>query len=164
MRRAVCPGSYDPLTEGHMDVIVRAAAMFDELVVCVTENRGKNYLFTPQERAEQIRRCVAGMPNVSVDIAEGFIAQYARQHDCSVIVRGLRNAEDFNMEYTMSVYNRRLDPEAETIFLPAREEHLLLSSSAVRELAYFGAELEGYVPGEIIPDIIDRMKDKRRGQ
>lgn len=138
--------------------------MFDELVVCVTENRGKSYLFTPQERAEQIRRCVSDMPHVTVDIAEGFISQYARQHSCSIIVRGLRNAADFDMEYPMAVYNYRLDPDAETIFLPAREEHLLLSSSAVRELAYFGADLRPYVPQEIIPDIVDRMNDKRRGQ
>ena len=164
MRRAVCPGSYDPITRGHMDIICRAAALFDELVVCVTENSGKHCLFTVSERAEQIRRCVADLPHVSVDIAGGFISQYTREHDIPYIVRGLRNAGDFDMEYPMSVYNHRLDPGVETIFLPAREEHLLLSSSAVRELAYFGADLTPYVPEQIISDILERMKDRRREQ
>lgn len=163
MRKAACPGTYDPVTNGHIDIFRRAAALFDELVICVTENRSKNCLFTPEKRAELLKRVLKDIPNVSVDIAGGLIAEYAKNNGISVIVKGLRNADDFESEYRMSIYNRRLEPGVETIYLPADENHIFLSSSAVRELAYFGSDISEYVPEEIINDITDAMKDKRRG-
>ena len=164
MRKAVCPGSYDPVTNGHIDIFRRAAALFDELVICVTENSSKNCLFSPEKRAELLRRVLRDVPNVSVDIAGGLIAEYARKNDIGIIVRGLRNPEDFENEYLMSVYNKRLKPDIETVYLPADERHIFLSSSAVRELAYFGSDISEYVPKEIVNDISDAMKDKRRGR
>lgn len=162
MKSAVCPGSYDPVTNGHIDIFRRAAKQFDKLCICVTENGGKDCLFSAEERAELIRRVTADIPGVTVDTFSGLIARYAEENGYDVIVKGLRSSDDFEMEYTMSVYNKRIAPGVETIYLPAAENNLFLSSSAVRELAYFGYELHGYVPDEIISDIMIRTNEKRR--
>ena len=161
MTKALCPGSFDPVTVGHIDIFRRAAKMFDHVTVCITHNLGKDYIFTAEERAEQIRRVTADIPNLDVDITEDFIAVYAREHGYDVMVKGLRNASDFDMEFTMSVYNKRLGPEVETVFIPSDEKYIFLSSSAVRELASFGAELEEYVPAELVDEVRDRIKKKR---
>ena len=161
MKRAVYTGSFDPLTVGHVDIIKRASKMFDELIVCVTENSGKHCLFTPDERVSQIARTVADMPNVRADFADGMVADYCRANKVDIIVRGIRNSADFESEYIQSVYNRRLCG-VDTVYLPAHEEVEFVSSSAVRELVYFGADIAGYVPEEIIDEVVNRMKDKRR--
>ncbi|MGI5971618.1 MAG: pantetheine-phosphate adenylyltransferase [Oscillospiraceae bacterium] len=160
MRTALCPGSYDPVTFGHLDVFRRAAAIYDKIIICVTENSGKSCLFNPAERAELIRRVIGDIP-AEVEIVDGFISEFARDRGAQAIVKGLRTGSDFEMEFTMAVYNRRLAPEVETVYLPAREEYIYLSSSAVRELAWFGADLSPYVPREIIPDIDLKIKQRR---
>ena len=161
MRRAVCPGSYDPVTWGHIDIFRRAAKLFDRVTVCVTHNTGKNYLFTPEERMEQLRRVTRDIPNLDVDMTEDFIAAYAERNGFDVIVKGLRNSSDFDMEFTMNIYNRRIGPSVETIFIPSDEKYIYLSSSAVRELALFGANLEEYIPHELIGEVKERIKEKR---
>ncbi len=161
MRTAVCPGSYDPVTWGHIDIFRRAAKLFDRVTVCVTHNTGKNYLFTPEERMEQLRRVTKDIPNLDVDMTEDFIALYSERKGFDAIVKGLRNASDFDMEFTMNVYNRRLGPTVETIFIPSDEKYIYLSSSAVRELALFGANLEEYIPAELVGEVRERIKEKR---
>jgi pantetheine-phosphate adenylyltransferase len=161
VRRAVCPGSYDPVTWGHIDIFRRAAKLFDRVMVCVTHNTGKNYLFTPEERMEQLRRVTRDIPNLDVDMTEDFIAAYAERNGFDVIVKGLRNSSDFDMEFTMNIYNRRIGPSVETIFIPSDEKYIYLSSSAVRELALFGANLEEYIPHELIGEVKERIKEKR---
>jgi len=161
LRTAVLPGSYDPVTLGHLDVFRRTAKLFDHVTVCVTHNPEKHYVFTVEERMEQLRRVTADIPNLDVDMTEDFIAVYAEQRGFDVIVKGLRNEEDFNMEYTMTVYNRRLGPHVETMFLPADERYIHLSSSAVRELAAFGADLSEYVPAALAEEVRERIMKKR---
>lgn len=152
-RIALYPGSFDPPTLGHMDMIRRAASMFDELVVAVIRNPSKQGTFSMEERLQMLQRCVQDLPNVSVDCFEGVTVRYARQIGASVMIRGLRSTNDFDMEQQLAQVNQRLAPDIETIFLMCRPEHSVVSSSNVRELASYGCSISGYVMDEIAPDI-----------
>ncbi len=145
MRRAVCPGSFDPVTNGHVDVINRAAALYDELVVAVLVNPGKAGLFTVEERMELLRDAVAGLPNVTIDSFQGLLVDYCRARDIPVIVKGLRAVSDFEYELQMAQMNREL-AGIETLFVPTAPQVGHLSSSLVKQIATFGGDVSSLVP------------------
>ena len=162
MTTAICPGSFDPITLGHVDIIRRAAEIFDEVVVCVMHNAAKKSpMFTLEEKLSMARRAVEEYPNVSVDSFDGLLTEYVRRYDKPVVVKGLRAASDFDYEFQMNMINKRLNPSVETMFLTASEQYTFLSSSIVREVAQYGAELKGLVPDAIIPDIEEKAKQWR---
>ena len=162
MTTAICPGSFDPITLGHVDIICRAAEIFDEVVVCVMHNAAKKSpMFTLEEKLSMARRAVEGYPNVRVDSYDGLLTEYVRRFEKPVIVKGLRAASDFDYEFQMNMINKRLNPTVETMFLTASERYTFLSSSIVREVAQYGAELKGLVPDAIIPDIEEKAKQWR---
>jgi pantetheine-phosphate adenylyltransferase len=148
VRRAVCPGSFDPVTNGHVDVINRAAALYDELVVAVLVNPGKAGLFTVDERMELLRDAVAHLPNVTVDSFQGLLVDYCRSHDLPVIVKGLRAVSDFEYELQMAQMNREL-AGIETLFVPTAPQVGHLSSSLVKQIAQFGGDVSHLVPKEV---------------
>jgi pantetheine-phosphate adenylyltransferase len=145
VRRAVCPGSFDPVTNGHVDVINRAAALYDELVVAVLVNPGKAGLFSVDERMELLREAVADLPNVTVDSFQGLLVDYCRGHDIPVIVKGLRAVSDFEYELQMAQMNREL-AGVETLFVPTAPQVGHLSSSLVKQVAQFGGDVSHLVP------------------
>ncbi len=145
MRRAVCPGSFDPVTNGHVDVITRAAALYDELVVAVLVNPGKAGLFSVDERMALLRDAVADVPNVTVDSFQGLLVDYCRDNDIPVIVKGLRAVSDFEYELQMAQMNREL-AGVETLFVPTAPQVGHLSSSLVKQIATFGGDVSGLVP------------------
>ncbi len=162
MTTAICPGSFDPITLGHVDIIRRAAEIFDEVVICVMHNAAKKSpMFTLEEKLSMARRAVEEYPNVRVDSYDGLLTEYVRRYDKPVVVKGLRAASDFDYEFQMNMINKRLNPTVETMFLTASERYTFLSSSIVREVAQYGAELKGLVPDEIIPDIEEKAKQWR---
>lgn len=162
MTTAICPGSFDPITLGHVDIIRRAAEIFDEVVVCVMHNAAKKSpMFTLEEKLSMARRAVEEYPNVRVDSFDGLLTEYVRRFDKPVVVKGLRAASDFDYEFQMNMINKRLNPSVETMFLTASEQYTFLSSSIVREVAQYGAELKGLVPDAIIPDIEEKAKQWR---
>lgn len=154
MNTAICPGSFDPITNGHINIIRRAAKLFDKVVVCIMVNSAKStHMFRDDERVELVRKAVSDIPNVSVDTSNILLAKYARQFENPVIVKGLRAASDFEYEFQMDMINKNIDPEIETVFLTSSGKYTFLSSSVVREMARYGASLKGLVPDCIIPDI-----------
>lgn len=162
MRTAIYPGSFDPITLGHLNIIKRAAVCFDRLIVCVLANGEKDRgLFTPAERVELIRRVVEKLPNVEVDSFSGLLADYAREKRACVVVKGLRAVSDYEKEVQMALINRKLNPRLDTMFLPSSAKYTYLSSSAVKELAVYKSDLSDFVPREIIKDVEEKMKSGR---
>lgn len=159
MRTAICPGSFDPVTLGHLDIIRRASRLFDRVVVLVVVNTSKTPAFTAEERADMLRAVTADIPNVCVDIYDGLLINYVRQHENSVIVKGLRAMTDFEYEFQMALINRQLLDTADTLFLTTSTEYLYLSSSAVKQIAAFGGDFSRFVP----PEIHDRIRDRLCG-
>lgn len=154
MTTAICPGSFDPITLGHLDIIRRTAEIFDEVVVVVMKNASKTSpMFSVEERADMVRRVTAEFPNVRVDTPDGLLAEYARQYEHATVVKGLRAASDFDYEFQMNLLNKKINPQMETMFLTASSKYTFLSSSIVREMAKYGADLTGFVPDEIKADI-----------
>jgi pantetheine-phosphate adenylyltransferase len=154
MTTAICPGSFDPITLGHLDIIRRTAEIFDEVVVVVMKNASKTSpMFSVEERADMVRRVVSEFPNVRVDTPDGLLAEYARQYEHATVVKGLRAASDFDYEFQMNLLNKKINPQMETMFLTASSKYTFLSSSIVREMAKYGADLTGFVPDEIKADI-----------
>lgn len=163
MRTAICPGSFDPITLGHLNIIKRASHIFDRVVVCVAANVSKTLpMFTVEEKVEMIRIAIRDLPNVSVEVNTGLLAEFARRYEGSVLIKGLRAASDFDYEFQMDLINKRINPGLETMFLTADQRYTFLSSSHVREMAYYGAELSGLVPEEIIGLIESKANMKRR--
>ena len=165
MKTAIYPGSFDPITLGHLNIIKRAAVCFDKLIVCVMVNSEKvnRGLFTPEERVELIRKVVARLPNVEVDSSTTLIAEYARQKRACTLVKGLRAVSDYENELQMALINRKLNPRLETMFLPSSTKYTYVSSSMVKEMARYGADLSDFVPREIIADIQEKMNGRRDG-
>jgi len=153
--RSICvyPGSFDPVTIGHLDLIRRAAALFDEVIVAVMHNPAKHGCFPVEERLALIRRSVADIPNVRVDAWHGLLVDYVRQTGATAVVRGLRAVSDFETEMTMAQVNQQLLPGMETLFLMTKPEHSCISSSVVREAASFGADISAFVPACIVGDV-----------
>ena len=164
MSTAICPGSFDPITLGHLNIIRRASRIFDRVVVCVMFNSTKTSpMFSVEERVDMVRRAVAKYPTVTVDSSDGLLAEYARQFDGAVVVKGLRAASDFEYEFQMNLINKKINPEMETMFLTSSEKYTFLSSSIVREMARYDADLTGLVPDEIIDEIREKAKEWRLG-
>lgn len=152
MRIAVYPGSFDPVTNGHIDIIARASRLFDKLIVTVSRNYGKQPLFTVQERMDVLKEVLKDYPNVSVDYFDGLTVNYAEILGAQAILRGLRATSDFESEFQMALTNRKLKPKIDTVFLMTRADYSYLSSSVVKELAMYGGCVEGFVP-----DIVETM-------
>lgn len=157
MKVAIYPGSFDPITSGHLNIIRRASHIFDELIVCVMVNAGKNPMFTLEERKELICRVTKDLPNVTVESSNELLAEYARQKGSCVIVKGLRAVSDFENEFQMALINRKINPDLDTMFLTADSEYMYMSSSVVKELGTYGVELEEFLPKEIIPDFQKKL-------
>ena len=158
MKNAIYPGSFDPVTIGHLNIIRRAAEIFDHLTVCVMVNAGKNPMFTLEERVELIRRVTKDLPNVEVDSSGELLAEYARKKGKCVIVKGLRAGSDFENEFQMAMINHKLNPDLDTMFLTAEHQYTYLSSSMVKELGSYHVDLSDFLPPEIIPDFTRKMK------
>ena len=159
MIRAIYPGSFDPVSNGHLDIIRRAAEKVDELIVAILVNRNKSHsLFTVEERMEQLKLVTKDLPNVSIDCFQGLLVDFARQKDAQVIIRGLRAVTDFESEFQMALTNRSLSPNLETFFIPTSVEYLYLSSSTIKEVASFGGDICGMVPCEIKQAWMDKYK------
>lgn len=157
MKKAVCPGSFDPVTYGHLDIIERAAELFDEVIVLVMSNGSKlNSLFTIDERVELIKKCVT-LPNVKIDTYNGLLVDYAKENDAVAIVKGLRAVSDFEYEFQQALTNRSLNPQIETVFLTTKGEHMFLSSSMVKEVCKLGGDISTFVPKQIAQDIYNKM-------
>ena len=156
MKLAICPGSFDPVTCGHLDIVSRAAAMFDKVIVVVMVNNNKHPLFTQEERVELLRRATASMPNVEVEAYSGMLAEYAREKQANVIVKGLRAMSDFEYEFQMALTNRKLNPLVETVFLTTNAEYMYLSSSLVKQVASLGGDIHEFVPECIVKDILEK--------
>lgn len=160
-KTVVCPGSFDPLTIGHLDIIKRSAKLFDNVIVVVMRNFSKNVgSFTTEERVDFIKRCTADLPNVSVDTYSGLLADYVREKGASAVVKGLRAISDYDDEFRQALTNQQLNPEMETIFMVSNSAHMFLSSSVVKEVCGLGGDISDFVPSEICDDIVKRLSRK----
>ena len=158
MKTAIYPGSFDPVTLGHLDIIERAAALFDRLVVVVMHNQNKRPAFTPEERVDMIRRVTAKLPNVAVRLYDGLLANYADAVGACTIVKGLRAVSDFDNEFQMALANRRLNRNVDTAFLMTSAEYMFLSSSVVKDIAAHGGSIEGFVPAALVEEITAKLQ------
>jgi len=158
MKRAVYPGSFDPLTLGHLDIIRRSAGIVDELVVSVLHNSAKNSLFSTDERVSMIEEVTKDIPNVKVTTFDGLLVDYVKEIDASMIIRGLRAVTDFEYELQLTQTNHILNPEVETVFLTTNLQYSYLSSTIVKEIASYGGDISQFVPPEFIERILDKYK------
>ena len=163
MKIAIYPGSFDPVTSGHLNIIRRAANIFDRLIVCVMINAGKNPMFTLEERVDMIRRVTADIPNVEVDSSNELLADYARRKGSCVIVKGLRAGSDFENEFQMALINHKINPNLDTMVLTAEHQYMYLSSSTVKELAVYDVDLSDFLPEPIIEEFKDRVSTIHQG-
>jgi len=160
MKKAICPGSFDPITNGHLDIIERASRVFDELIVGVLVNPEKKCLFSVDERIKQIRNIVRDLPNVRVEKFSGLLVHLMDKEGAEVIVKGLRSVSDFEYEFQMAAMNNKLDPSKETLLMVTKAKYCFLSSSSVKQVAMLGGSIKGLVPEEIIPEIIRKINSK----
>lgn len=163
MKIAIYPGSFDPITSGHLNIIRRAANIFDRLIVCVMVNGVKQPMFSQEERVEMIRSVVGDIPNVEVDASEELLAAYAKRKGSCVIVKGLRAGSDFENEFQMALINHKINPELDTMFLTAEHQYMYLSSSTVKQLGSFDVDLSDFLPEQIIPVFKQRIADTSQG-
>ena len=157
MIRAIYPGTFDPITVGHLDVIKRAAKIYGQLIVAVMENNKKNCTFTELERKAMIEKCVKDIPNVKVVIGDGLTVDFAKKNKCNVIVRGIRAVSDYESELALATANMSLSPDIETVFMVAKPELSFLSSSIAKEIASFNGNIESYIPKQIIKDVSKKL-------
>ena len=162
MLRAIYPGSFDPVTNGHIDIIRRAAAISDELIVGVLQNKAKSPLFSVEERVIILREVTKNLKNVKIIPFEGLLIDFAAQMDAKVIIRGLRAITDFEYELQMSQTNRKLNADIETLFLTTSLEYSFLSSTTVKEVASFGGDISQFVPEFVAEKVTEKIKEKRR--
>ncbi len=161
MRRAIYPGSFDPVTFGHLDVIERAARLFDEVVVAVAFNEAKKALFTIEERLAFLRETAGGIPKVAIARFDTLLVDFARERGAGAVIRGLRAVSDFEFEFQMALMNRKLDASIETIFLMPREDFTYLSSRIVKEIARLGGSVEAFVPSSVAKALRERFSPER---
>ena len=156
-RLAICPGSFDPITKGHEDIIRRAGTLFDRVIVVVSSNPDKRPIFSLDERVGLIRDVCGDMPNMEVDKFSGLLIDYVRAHKAVAIVKGLRAVSDFDYEFQMALTNKKLNPDCETVFLTTSAENMYLSSSIVKQVAQFGGDISDFVPAQVLSDIERRL-------
>lgn len=157
MRIAVYPGSFDPATNGHLDVLTRAAGIFDQVIVCVFRNAGKTPVFTPEERVEMLREATSHLPNVTVDMSADLTVRFAREAGAKVIIKGVRVMSDFESELKMAQMNKHLAPDIETVFITTATEYAFVSSSLVKEVASYGGNIAGLVPDSVAQRLRQRF-------
>ena len=164
MKTVICPGSFDPVTMGHLDIIRRSAKMFDKVLVVVMTNYHKRntYVFSADERVDLLKRCTRDMENVEVEQYDGLLAEYARQKNAAAVVKGLRAVSDFEYEFQQALTNKKLNSELETIFVTTTAENMFLSSSVVKQVCELGGDISNFVPEEIRDDIIKRISRGER--
>ena len=158
MRTAIYPGSFDPLTNGHLDVIERAVKLFDHVIVAVAKNESKQPLFTLEERADLVRRCIQHIPNTEVDSFDGLLVEYANQRKAQAIVRGLRAISDFEFEFQLALMNRKLNEKVETIFMMPKDTYTFLSSRIIKEIARLGGDITAFVPAQVRTALLEKLK------
>lgn len=163
MKIAIYPGSFDPITSGHLNIIRRASKIFDRLIVCVMVNATKQPMFTLEERVEMIRSVTSDLPNVEVDASNELLAEYAKRKGGCVILKGLRAGSDFENEFQMALINRKINPKLDTMFLTAESQYMYLSSSTVKELGNYDVDLSDFLPDPIIPVFKQRIAVIRQG-
>lgn len=161
MAVAICPGTFDPITNGHVDIISRAASIFDSVIVAILVNPEKKHMFTTEERLEMLRTACAHIPNVEIDHFEGLLVDYVRRRGAHVVVRGLRAVSDFEYELTLALMNRKLDATIETMYIMASVENSFLSSSIVKEVASLGGNIDCLVPRPLVERIVARCRGER---
>ena len=160
----ICPGSFDPVTMGHLDIIERSRKVFDHVIVAVMINPAKKTLFTVEERIDLLRRATAGMENVEVVGFEGLLADYAKQRGAAAVIKGLRAVTDFEYEFQQALTNKKLNPDMETLFMTTNSEHMFLSSSIVKQIAMFGGDISNFVPECILEDVKNRIHEDMKIQ
>ncbi len=160
----ICPGSFDPVTMGHLDIIERSRKVFDHVIVAVMINPSKKTLFTVEERIDLLRRATAGMENVEVVGFEGLLADYAKQRGATAVIKGLRAVTDFEYEFQQALTNKKLNPDMETLFMTTNSEHMFLSSSIVKQIAMFGGDISNFVPECILEDVKNRIHEDMKIQ
>ena len=158
MKIAIYPGSFDPITSGHLNIIRRTAKIFDKLIVCVMVNSAKKPMFTRDERVDLIRQLTADIPNVEVDSSSELLAEYAKKKGSCIIVKGLRAGSDFENEFQMALINHKINPDLDTMFLTAESEYMYMSSSSVKELGRYGVDLSDFLPESIIPAFQNKLQ------
>lgn len=161
MRIAICPGSFDPVTKGHLDIIERSAKLFDTVIVLVMVNPNKTPSFTAQERADFLRLATKHIPNVKVDSYSGLLAEYAHRTGACTIIKGLRAVTDFEFEFQQALTNKKLNPDLETMFVITDPKYMYLSSSMVRQVASFGGDVSDFLPDGICEDIVKRLTQRQ---
>ena len=161
MQTAIVPGSFDPITLGHLDIIERASRLFEHVVVCVVANANKRTMFTLDERREHVSRVTVHLPNVTVDTWNGLLGDYADRFEEPVVVRGLRAVSDFEYEFMMALTNKKLNHRVETVFLASDERYTYLSSSGVKEIALFGGAFKQFLPDEVCEDMERKLKERK---
>ena len=154
---AIYPGSFDPITLGHLDIIHRAAKIFDKLIVVVMVNPAKKCAFSPEERVELIKKCTSDLDNITVEFSDGLLADYAKEKKAGAIIKGLRALSDFEYEFQMALLNKALNPEYETVFMMTDSKYSYISSSMVKELAKYNGRLDGFVPARITEKIMKKF-------
>lgn len=158
MKKAVCPGSFCPITNGHIDIIMRAVKLFDEVTVLVVSNPDKKCVFSPDERVEMVKSSLLGVKGIKVESYDGLLADYVEKNEIDAIVKGIRSSGDFDYEFQMALANKSLAKKAETVFLTAAPENMFISSSLVRQIASFGGDIKDFVPAQICDIIYERCK------
>jgi pantetheine-phosphate adenylyltransferase len=164
MRTVIYPGSFDPLTNGHLDVVQRAAKLFDRVIVAVAKNDSKNPLFTLQERRTLTAACVKHLPNVEVDVFDGLLVDYVEARSAQAIIRGLRAVSDFEFEFQLALMNRKLNERIETIFMMPKDTYTFLSSRIVKEIARLGGDVSAFVPPKVEAALKARLAGRRKGK
>ena len=160
----ICPGSFDPVTMGHLDIIERSRKVFDHVIVAVMINPSNKTLFSVEERIDLLRRATAGMENVEVVGFAGLLADYAKQRGATAVIKGLRAVTDFEYEFQQALTNKKLNPDMETLFMTTNSEHMFLSSSIVKQIAMFGGDISNFVPECILEDVKNRIHEDMKIQ
>jgi pantetheine-phosphate adenylyltransferase len=164
VRTAIYPGSFDPLTNGHLDVVQRAAKLFDRVIVAVARNSGKDPLFTMEERILLVREAVQNLPRIEVDSFDGLLLDYVRRRKADVVVRGLRAVSDFEYEFQLALLNRSMDEEFETILMMPKDSYVFLSSRIVKEIASLGGNVSSFVPAHVGTALTRKYSNRQQSQ